>query len=152
MKVKPWTWVALLGVAAVAALAQMQSKGPEIRYAELSGTAGLKGTAVILTSPGGEHEVFLRLEGLRPGSGVYANHIHYNAAGNASCQAQNGDKIIGLANLQPDDKGVALAYTRLPASVKYPEGETYVNVHANTPNPVGASIACGQVEKAGEYK
>lgn len=123
--------------------------GPEVRYAALSGQ-GLKGTAAILAWPGRGIEVFVYLEGLRPGSGTYANHIHYNDAGNANCRAQNGDKLLGLSPLVPDANGRAVAYTRLPASVAYPKGSTYVNVHANTPTPVGASIACGDVEEVGE--
>jgi Cu-Zn family superoxide dismutase len=119
---------------------------PEVHYAMLAGPGGLKGTAVVLTLPTGEHEVFVRLEGLKPGSGNYANHIHYNDKGDANCAAQNGDKILGLANLTADANGNAVAATKLPASVKYPAGTTYVNVHSNSPQPVGASIACGMVE------
>lgn len=136
--------LAALGMVGIFALAQMSK--PEVRYAMLMGQGGIKGTAVILTLPSGEHEVFVRLEGLKPGSGNYANHIHYNDKGDANCQAQNGDKIVGLANLVADANGNAVAATKLPASVKYPSGTTYVNVHSNSPQPVGASIACGMVE------
>ena len=123
--------------------------GPEVRYAALSGQ-GLKGTAAILAWPGRGVEVFVYLEGLKPGSGSYANHIHYNEAGNANCKAQNGDKLLGLSPLVPDANGRAVAYTRLSVSVAYPKGSTYVNVHANAPTPVGGSIACGDVEVVGE--
>ena len=133
-----------LGILGVFGLAQMSK--PDVRYAMLTGQGGLKGTAVILTLPTGEHEVFVRLEGLKSGSGVYANHIHYNDKGDANCAAQNGDKILGLSNLMADANGNAVAATKLPASVKYPSGTTYVNVHSNSPQPVGASIACGMVE------
>ncbi|MBI5813106.1 CHRD domain-containing protein [Allomeiothermus silvanus] len=136
--------LAALGMVGIFALAQMSK--PEVRYAMLMGQGGIKGTAVILTLPSGEHEVFVRLEGLKPGSGSYANHIHYNDKGDANCQAQNGDKLVGLANLVADANGNAVAATKLPASVKYPSGTTYVNVHSNSPQPVGASIACGMVE------
>jgi Cu-Zn family superoxide dismutase len=42
---------------------------------------------------------------------------------------------------------MALVYTRIPKDKlpKFPEGKTYVNVHANTPNAVGGSISCGDV-------
>ncbi|MER3480768.1 MAG: hypothetical protein C4327_09890 [Meiothermus sp.] len=136
--------LAALGMVGIFALAQMGK--PEVRYAMLMGQGGLKGTAVILTLPTGEHEVFLRLEGLKPGSGNYVNHIHYNDKGDANCTAQNGDKIVGLASLIADANGNAVAFTKLPASVKYPAGTTYVNVHSNSPQAVGPSIACGMVE------
>ncbi|PZA06600.1 MULTISPECIES: hypothetical protein [unclassified Meiothermus] len=136
--------LAIAGMVGIFALAQMGK--PEVRYAMLTGEGGLKGTAVILTLPSGEHEVFVRLEGLKPSSGSYANHIHYNDKGDANCQAQNGDKLLGLASLVADANGNAVAFTKLPASVKYPSGTTYVNVHSNSPQPVGASIACGMVE------
>lgn len=132
-------------VVAMLALAQQTAK-PDVRYATITGAGGIEGTAVILTLPSGEHKVFVQVEGLKPGSGVYANHIHYNDAGNANCQAQNGNKLLGLTNLTADDKGYAVAFTEVPASVKYPAGTTYVNIHSNNPQPVGASIACGMVE------
>jgi Cu-Zn family superoxide dismutase len=145
MKAKLWIF-AVVSMFAVAALAMAQMMGaPEVRYATLSGEGGIKGTAVIATWPSGEHTVFLQVEGLKPNSGVYANHIHYNAAGDANCKAQNGDKLVGLTNLTADANGMAVAYTKLPASVKYPMGKTYVNVHSNSPQPVGASITCGDV-------
>lgn len=115
-------------------------------YADTVGTganAGVKGNVVFVTLPSGEHEVFFRLAGLAPNSGEYANHLHFNDAKDATCAAQNGDKVLPLSNLKADANGVALAYTRLPASVKFPEGTTYFNVHANTPNAVGGSISCG---------
>lgn len=138
-------WIlAVVAIFGVVALAQMMG-GPDVRYATLMGSDGIKGTAIIATWPSGEHTVFVQVEGLKPNSGVYANHIHYNAAGDANCKAQNGDKILGLTNLMPDANGMAVAYTKVPASVKYPAGTTYVNVHSNNPNPVGASITCGDV-------
>ncbi|WP_276955633.1 CHRD domain-containing protein [Allomeiothermus silvanus] len=136
---------AVLAVVGVLALAQQAAK-PQVRYATITGAGGIEGTAVIMTLPSGEHKVFVQVEGLKPGSGSYANHIHYNNKGDANCQAQNGDKLVGLANLVADGKGYAVAFTELPASVKYPSGTTYVNIHSNSLQPVGASIACGMVE------
>jgi Cu-Zn family superoxide dismutase len=137
-----WLGLMLLGLLGLG----QQMARPEVRYAFISGQGGIEGTAVILTLPSGEHKVFVQVEGLKPNSGSYANHIHYNAAGNANCQAQNGDRLVGLSNLVANDQGYALAFTELPASVKYPAGTTYVNIHSNTPQPVGPSIACGMVE------
>lgn len=144
MKTKLFVAVTVLAFGLLA-LAQMMAK-PEVRYAMLSGEGGISGTAVILTMPSGEHEVFLRVQGLKPGSSMYANHIHYNDAGDANCKAQNGNKIVGLASLTPDANGNAVAVTKLGKEVKYPAGKTYVNVHSNTPQAVGPSITCGDVE------
>jgi superoxide dismutase, Cu-Zn family len=119
----------------------------EVRYTMLQGADGVMGTAAIVTWDSGEHEVFLRVEGLE--SGVYANHIHFNAAGDANCAAQNGDQIVGLTNLEPNADGVAIAYSKLPADVMYPTGTTYLNVHSNDPEPVGPSITCGDISMAG---
>ncbi|BCZ93998.1 hypothetical protein TthAK1_06150 [Thermus thermophilus] len=139
--------VAAMGLMAVlamwGALGQMVLP-KEVYYAALSGQ-GLRGTAVVLVLPEGL-EVFVYLEGLKPGSGAYANHIHFNRAGNANCREQNGDQILGLTSLVADANGRAVAFTRLPG-VRLPEGSTYVNVHANTPTPVGASIACGDLKE-----
>lgn len=144
MKTKLWI-LAVLAAFGVVALAQMMGK-PEVRYTTLTGDGGIKGTAIITTWPSGEHTVFVQAEGLKPNSGAYANHIHYNAAGDANCKAQSGDKILGLTSLNADANGMAVAYTKVPASMKYPAGKTYVNVHSNNPQPVGASITCGDVE------
>ncbi|WP_460170606.1 hypothetical protein [Thermus sp. FJN-A] len=125
-----------------------QPGAPEVYLSEMAGQ-GLKGRAVVLAWPQGGLEVFLFLEGLRPNSGAYANHIHFNRAGNANCREQNGDQILGLTSLVPDANGRAVAYTRLP-SARLPEGTTYVNVHTNTPTPVGASLACGDLRAVKE--
>ncbi len=124
---------------------QTQMTKAEVRYVSISGDHGIKGSAAISTLPSGEHEIFVRLEGFTANSGVYANHIHHNAAGDAHCNAQNGDRIIGLTNLEPNSSGIALAYTKLPASVQVPLGKTYLNVHSNNPDPVGPSITCGNI-------
>jgi Cu-Zn family superoxide dismutase len=142
---------AVLGL--MVALAVWMARGQmaqplEVFYAALSGQ-GVRGTAVVLALPEGGLEVFVYLEGLKPSSGAYANHIHYNRAGKATCKEQNGDQILGLTSLVPDANGRAVAYTRLPGA-RLPEGTTYVNVHANTPTPVGASIACGDLSKVKE--
>uniref|UniRef100_A0A7C2C3P6 CHRD domain-containing protein n=1 Tax=Thermus islandicus TaxID=540988 RepID=A0A7C2C3P6_9DEIN len=142
--------VAVLGLMAVlvvwGALGQM-ARPTEVYHAALSGQ-GLRGTAVVLVLPAGL-EVFVYLEGLKPGSGAYANHIHFNRAGNANCREQNGDQILGLTSLVADANGRAVAFTRLPGA-RLPEGSTYVNVHANTPAPVGGSIACGDLSEVKE--
>ncbi len=127
---------------------QTQMVKAEVRFAPIRGSQGIKGSAAVFTLPSGEHEIFVRLEGFEANSGVYANHIHHNAAGNANCNAQNGDRIIGLANLEPNSSGIALAYTKLPASVQMPLGKTYLNVHSNNPDPVGPSITCGNINLA----
>jgi superoxide dismutase, Cu-Zn family len=119
----------------------------EVRYTQLSGMEGVMGTATIVTWDTGEHEVFLRVEGLK--SGTYANHIHFNAAGDATCEAQNGDQVVALMNLEPNADGVALAYTKVAADVVYPAGTTYLNVHSNDPEAVGPSITCGDISMAG---
>ena len=119
-------------------------KKPEVYLAELAGQ-GLKGRAVVLVGSQGGLEVFVYLKGLRPGSGAYANHIHFNRGGNATCKEQNGDQILGLTSLVADANGRAVAYTRLPAA-SLPGGSTYVNVHANTPTPVGGTLACGDLQ------
>lgn len=136
----------VLGLMAVLVVwvAQGQMAKPlEVYHAALSGQE-FRGTAVVLVLPGGGLEVFVYLEGLRPDSGAYANHIHFNRAGNANCKEQNGDQILGLTSLVADTNGRAVAYTRLPGA-RLPPGTTYVNVHANTPTPVGPSIACGDL-------
>jgi superoxide dismutase, Cu-Zn family len=141
--------VALVVAALVVSSAQMMHSA-EVRYTMLQGAMGMEGvmgTATIVTWDSGEHEVFVRVEGLK--SGVYANHIHFNAAGDANCAAQSGDQIVGLTNLEPDADGVAIAYTKLPADAMYPTGMTYLNVHSNDPEPVGASITCGDISMAG---
>ncbi len=141
--------LALVLAALVFSSAQMMHSA-EVRYTMLQGAMGMegvKGTATIVTWDSGEHEVFLRVEGLK--SGQYANHIHFNAAGDANCAAQNGDQIVALTNLEPNAEGVAVAYTKLPADVMYPAGTTYLNVHSNDPEPVGASITCGDISMAG---
>jgi superoxide dismutase, Cu-Zn family len=142
--------VAALVVAILALTSAQMMHSAEVRYTMLSGSDGaITGTATIVTWDSGEHEVFLRVEGLNPSSGVYANHIHFNEAGDANCAAQNGDQIVGLTNLEPNAEGVAMAYTKLPADVMYPSGTTYLNVHSNDPEPVGASITCGDISMAG---
>jgi superoxide dismutase, Cu-Zn family len=141
--------VSIIALSFMVTSAQMMHSA-EVRYTYLSGMNGMEGvtgTATIVTWDTGEHEVFLRVEGLK--SGAYANHIHFNAAGDATCAAQSGDQIVGLANLEPNADGVAMAYTKLPADVMYPAGMTYLNVHSNDPEPVGASITCGDISVAG---
>lgn len=139
--------VALVLAALAFTSAQMMQHSANVRYTMLQGADGVMGTATIVTWDSGEHEVFVRVEGLT--SGEYANHIHFNAAGDANCAAQNGDQIVGLTNLEPNAGGVAIAYTKLPADVMYPEGTTYLNVHSNDPEPVGPSITCGDISMAG---
>jgi superoxide dismutase, Cu-Zn family len=144
--------LAALVVAMFALTSAQMMHSAEVRYTMLQGAMGMEGvmgTATIVTWDSGEHEVFLRVEGLKPSSGVYANHIHFNAAGDANCAAQNGDQVVGLTNLEPNADGVAMAYTKLPADVTYPTGTTYLNVHSNDPEPVGASITCGDISMAG---
>lgn len=109
----------------------------------LMGMGQMMGSAVVVAWPSGEHEVFVHIEGLTPGSGMYANHIHFNETNNAMCSMQNGNKIIGLNNLMVDDRGMATAYTKLPASVKFTMTPMYLNIHANNPDAVGPSIICG---------
>lgn len=136
-----------LAVAFLLVLAQQQGT-PEVYLAEVAGQ-GLKGRAVVLAWPQGGLEASLFLEGLRPNSGAYANHIHFNRAGTANCREQNGDQILGLTSLVPDANGRAVAYTRLP-NARLPGGTTYVNVHANSPTPVGGSLACGDLREVKE--
>ncbi|GGJ37521.1 hypothetical protein [Deinococcus roseus] len=109
----------------------------------LMGMGMQMGSAVVVAWPSGEHEVFVHLEGLTPGSGMYANHIHFNATNDAMCSMQNGDKIIGLNNLMADDRGMATSYTKLPATVKFTMTPMYLNIHSNNPDAVGPSIICG---------
>lgn len=133
------------GVLAATALGAHDTKA-DFYWADTVGTgdnANVKGSAVFVTLPNGEHEVFFRLSGLAPNSGEYTNHVHFNDAKNATCAKGDGDKVLPLTSLKADANGVALAYTRLPATVTFPEGTTYFNVHANKPNAVGASISCG---------
>ena len=140
----------LLALAAFMFSSAQMMHSAEVRYTMLQvvmGMEGAMGTATIVTWDSGEHEVFVRVEGLK--SGVYANHIHFNAAGDANCAAQNGDQIVGLTNLEPNADGVAIAYTKLPGDVTYPTGTTYLNVHSNDPEPVGPSITCGDISMAG---
>lgn len=142
--------LAALVVAMLLLTSAQMMQSAEVRYTMLQGAMdmeGVTGTATVVTWDSGEHEVFLRVEGLT--SGVYANHIHFNEAGDANCAAQNGDQIVGLTNLEPNAEGVAMAYTKLPADVMYPSGTTYLNVHSNDPEPVGASITCGDISMAG---
>ncbi len=141
---------ALLVLMAVMVSSAQMMHSAEVRYTMLQGAMGMDGvmgTATIVTWDSGEHEVFLRVEGLK--AGEYANHIHFNAAGDANCAAQSGDQVVGLTNLMPDANGVAVAYTKLPADVMYPAGTTYLNVHSNDPEPVGGSITCGDISVAG---
>jgi superoxide dismutase, Cu-Zn family len=142
--------LAALVVAMVMLTSAQMMHSAEVRYTMLQGAMGMEGvmgTATVVTWDSGEHEVFLRVEGLT--SGVYANHIHFNVAGDANCAAQNGDQVVGLTNLEPNADGVAMAYTKLPADVMYPTGTTYLNVHSNDPEPVGGSITCGDISMAG---
>jgi Cu-Zn family superoxide dismutase len=145
---KKWGFVAGLALLAVAALAAHDTKA-DVRYTDLAAmeNSGVKGSAVLITLPNNDLEVWLRLEGLKPGSGSYANHIHFNDGGDANCKAQNGNKILGLKDAMAGADGTALVYTRIPAAnvAAYPKGTTYVNLHANSPQPVGGSISCGDV-------
>ncbi|MER3442816.1 MAG: hypothetical protein C4342_00625 [Armatimonadota bacterium] len=142
--------IGILAVVGLAVLAQGGQK-PQVRFASLGGE-GLKGSAVLVTLPGGEHWAFVQLEGLKPGSGSYVNRIHFNDAGDANCKAQNGNKIIPLTNLVAGADGKAVAYTLIPADkvAAYPKGTTYFNVHTNSPQAVGPSIACGDVSTVGD--
>ncbi|WP_027894045.1 hypothetical protein [Calidithermus chliarophilus] len=143
-----WAFLAVAAVLAVGALAAHDTKA-DVRYTDLAamGDSGVKGSAVLITLPNGDLEVWLRLEGLKPGSGMYANHIHFNDAGDANCKAQNGNKILGLKDAMAGPDGTALTYTRIPAAQvpAYPKGTTYVNLHANSPQAVGPGISCGDV-------
>jgi superoxide dismutase, Cu-Zn family len=138
--------VSFIALSCMVASAQMMHTA-QVRYAMVSGMDGVTGTATIVTWDTGEHEVFLRVEGLKAGS--YANHIHFNATADANCAAQNGDQVVPLSNLEANAEGVAIAYTKLGADVMYPAGTTYVNVHSNSPDAVGPSITCGDVAMAG---
>lgn len=148
---KKWGFVAGLGLLAMAALVAFAAHDTkaDVRYTDLAAmeNSGVKGSAVLVTLPNNDLEVWMRLEGLKPGSGTYANHIHFNDAGDANCKAQNGNKILGLKDAVPAADGTALVYTRIPAAsvAAYPKGTTYVNLHANAPQPVGGSISCGDV-------
>ena len=122
----------------------------DVRYTDTVGmgdNANVKGSVVVMTLPSGDVDVYFRMAGLKPNSGAYANHIHFNDAGDANCAAQNGDKVVPLENLQADANGMALVYTRISKDKlpKFPAGKTYVNVHANMPKAVGDSISCGDV-------
>jgi superoxide dismutase, Cu-Zn family len=147
-------WMVLLTLMVVGfAQDEMMMSHADVRYVHIAGSGmyeGVAGTATIITWDTGEHEVLVRLEGLGANSGAFANHIHFNATGDATCEAQNGDQVVALSNLEPDQNGVALAYTKLDATVIYPEGTTYINIHNNSPEPVGMSISCGDVHLAGE--
>jgi superoxide dismutase, Cu-Zn family len=143
-----------VGLASVVALSAVvfaaHDTKADVRYTDTVGkgdNANVKGSAVIMTLPNGDHDIYFRMSGLTPNSGHYANHIHFNDAGNANCEAQNGDKIVALENITADAKGMGLVYTRVPKDklLKFPEGKVYVNVHSNTPQPVGGSISCGDV-------
>jgi superoxide dismutase, Cu-Zn family len=143
-----------VGLASVVALSAVVSAShdtkADVRYADTVGkgeNANIKGSVVIMTLPSGDHDVYFRLTGLKPNSGVYANHIHYNDAGTADCDAQNGDKAFALEDAKADAQGMALVYTRLlKADVsKFPDGKMYMNVHSNSPKPIGDYISCGNV-------
>ncbi|MCL5964441.1 MAG: hypothetical protein M1369_01455 [Deinococcus sp.] len=150
MKRKALAVAAGLTLVTAGVLAQQKTDtmmhGPAVRVAELKGRgmyAKLTGTAVIVLLSDGTHRVFVQADGLPENQVALANHIHYNAAGNASCNDQNGDKIVGLAAIRSDATGAGLASTSLPADTRYPGGATYINIHAGN-----EAIACGQVVAA----
>ena len=143
-------FLASLVVAALMFTSAQMMHSAETRYTMLQGAMGMEGvmgTATIVTWDSGDHEIFVRVEGLK--SGAYANHIHFNAAGDANCAAQNGDQVVALSNLEPNADGVAIAYTKVPAGTMYPAGTTYLNIHSNDPEAVGPSISCGEISMAG---
>ncbi|HEX2864865.1 MAG TPA: CHRD domain-containing protein [Deinococcales bacterium] len=144
--------VPALAAGLVLSLANGATQNPTVRYTQLMGADAKapSGSAVIVTWPSGDHEIFVHVNNL-PGAGTYAEHIHANAAGDATCAKQNGGVAVPLSPLVADDAGSASSYTfvskdKAPA---YPKGSTYVNVHANKPTAVGASITCGDVNLLG---
>jgi superoxide dismutase, Cu-Zn family len=143
------TLVFSLAVTALLLSSAQMMHSAQVRYTMLQGAMGMEGvmgTATVVTWDSGEHEVLVRVEGLKSGS--YANHIHFNAASDATCAAQNGDQVVALTNLEPNAEGVALAYTKVSADVMYPAGTTYLNIHSNDPEAVGPSISCGDISMA----
>jgi superoxide dismutase, Cu-Zn family len=122
----------------------------DVRYADFVGkgdSANIKGSVVMITLPNGDHDVYLRVAGLAPNSGAYANHVHFNTAGTANCEAQNGDQAVALEDIVADAKGMGLVYTRISKSdlAKFPDVKMYMNLHANNPKPIGDSVSCGEV-------
>lgn len=122
-----------------------------VMYAEAIGnpkSPNVRGSMVFVTLPSGDHEVFVRVTGLEPNSGVYANHVHFsNQIPDASCEGQNGEDAIPLKNIVADAKGVAMGYTFFAAQQmpNLPDGKMYFNVHSNKPQPIGEYVTCGNV-------
>lgn len=141
--------VPISAAALVLSLASGATQNPIVRWTQLMGADAKAptGTAIVVTWPSGDHEIFVHVSGL-PGAGTYAEHIHANAAGDATCAKQNGAVAVPLTSLVADANGVADSYTMVTKAKApmYPAGKTYVNVHANKPTAVGASITCGDVE------
>lgn len=121
----------------------------QVMYAEAIGRStnpNVKASMVFLTLPSGDHEVYVRVSGLQPNSGVYANHLHFsNQISDPSCEGQNGEDAIPFKNLVADAKGAAINYTLISAMElpDFPKSKFYFNIHSNKPNPVGDYIACG---------
>jgi superoxide dismutase, Cu-Zn family len=142
-----------LGVALALGYAGLASHGnhTNVLYADAVGnpkTPKVRGSMVFVTLPNGDHEVFVRVSGLEPNSGVYANHVHFsNQILDSSCEGQNGEDAIPLRNIVADARGTAMGYTFFAAQElpNLPKGKLYFNVHSNKPQPVGEYIACGNV-------
>lgn len=140
--------VPITAAALVMSLASGAMQNPIVRYTQLMGADAKAptGTAIVITWPSGDHEIFVHVSGL-PGAGTYAEHIHANAAGDATCAKQNGAVAVPLSNLVADASGMANSYTMVTKAKApmYPAGTTYLNVHANKPTAIGASITCGDI-------
>ncbi len=145
----------VIGVASVMALGigWVMARGTQsnVLYAQAIGSKTspeVQGSMVFLTLANGDHEVFTRISGLVPNSGMYANHIHFSRqVPDASCEAQNGEDAISLRKLVADANGTAVGYTFITANdlPDLPEGKLYFNIHSNKPKPVGDYIACGNI-------
>jgi superoxide dismutase, Cu-Zn family len=145
----------VIGVASLMALGfglvAAHSTSSNVLYAQVVGSnsnPNVRGSMVFVTLPSGDREVFVRVAGLEPNSGVYANHVHFsNQISDASCEGQNGEDAISLRNLVADARGTAMGYTYFAATElpELPKGNLYFNVHSNKPKPIGDYIACGNV-------
>ncbi len=140
------TLITALSVSMVAIAHGNQSK---VMYAEALGNKdnpNVKANMVFVTLPSGDHEVYVRISGLQPNSGVYANHLHFsNQVADPTCEAQNGEDAISFKNLVADAKGNAVNYTLISATElpNLPKSKLYFNIHSNKPRPIGDYIACG---------
>jgi superoxide dismutase, Cu-Zn family len=132
-------------------LVTAHSANSNVLYAQAVGSKdspNVRGSMVFITLASGDREVFVRVAGLEPNSGVYANHVHFsNQIPDASCEGQNGEDAIPLRNLVADARGTAMGYTYFAATElpDLPTGKLYFNVHSNKPKPIGDYIACGNV-------